>query len=329
MSSTRPLAVVADRRTVAPLSSGDEGTDVGELRRRLALLGHPTDPDPRDHYGSATAAAVAEFQETRGLDPSGTCDQSTWTVLVESEHQLGDRLLCLRSPMTRGEDVADLQLRLGTLGFDSGRVDGIFGTSTQDAVGEFQRNAGIVFDQVCGPDTVAALKRLEGRAGSSTIASVRERVTLLNTVNDLSTLRVVIGSPQVGDLLSSRLAALLAPLCADVTVTDGEPSAQAAAANGFHADLFLGIEYTTDDEIEARYFSVPGFESYGGRSLAETIIAELPATGLGVARGMRLPILRETRPAAVSLRLGHGLAAPQNRELVATSLLRALASWRI
>lgn len=328
MSSKESLSAISERRDVTPLSFGDEGADVGELRRRLALLGLSSKPDPRDNYGSATAAAVAEFQKSRGLDPSGTCDQATWTVLIESEYQLGDRLLCLRSPMTRGEDVADLQLRLGTLGFDSGRVDGIFGTATQDAVGDFQRNAGIVFDQVCGPDTVAALKRLEGRAGSSTIASVRERVAFLGAGADLSTLRIVIGTPRVGDLLSNRLAALLAPLCADVAVTDGEPSTQAAAANNFDADLFLGLEYTTADVIEARYFSVPGFESYGGRSLAETIIAELPATGLGVARGMRSPILRETRPPAVSLLLGHGLAAPRHRELVATSLLRALASWR-
>lgn len=322
------MADTSTRRTVAPLSSGDEGADVGELRRRLALLGHSTDSDPRDHYGSATSSAVAEFQETRGLDPSGACDQATWTALIESEHQLGDRLLCLRSPMIRGEDVADLQLRLGTLGFDSGRVDGIFGASTQAAVGEFQRNSGIVFDEVCGPDTVAALKRLEGRAGSSTIASVRERVTLLASDHDLSTLRIVIGSPHLGDLLSSRIAALLAPHCAEIAIVDGDPSTQAAAANDFGADLFLGLEYTTTEEIEVRYFSVPGFESYGGRSLAEAIVVELPATGLAVARGMRLPILRETRPPAVSLRLGHGLDAPQHRELVATSLVRALSAWR-
>lgn len=328
MSSRSPLVDTSGRRAVAPLRSGDDGADVGELRRRLALLGYSTDPDPRDHFGPATTTAVAGFQETRGLDPSGTCDHATWTALLESEHQLGDRLLCLRSPMTRGEDVADLQLRLGTLGFDSGRVDGIFGTSTQKAVGEFQRNAGIVFDEVCGPDTVAALRRLEGRAGSSTIASVRERVTLLSTDQDLSTLRIVIGSPQLGDLLSSRLAALLAPLCAEVTVADGDQSAQAATANRFGADVYLGLEYTAAEEIEARFFSVPGFESFGGRSLAEAIIAELPATGLGVARGMRLPVLRETRSPAVALRLGHGLDAPQHRELIATSLVRALSSWR-
>ncbi len=230
--------------------------------------------------------------------------------------------------MTRGEDVADLQLRLGTLGFDSARVDGIFGPATEDAVGEFQRNAGIVYDQVCGPDTVAALRRLEGRAGSSTIAAVRERITVTTNSNDLSTMRIVIGSPGPGDLLSNHLAALLTPMCEDVTVADGDPSTQAALSNDLEADLFIGLEYAATDEIEARYFSVPGFESYAGRSLAETFVRQLPATGFGMARGMRLPVLRETRAPAVSLRLGHGLDEPQHRDLVSTSLVRALTLWR-
>ena len=69
--------------------------------------------------------------------------------------------------MMRGDDVADLQLRLGALGFDAGRVDGILGPVTQTAIGEFQRNAGLVTDQVCGPETVEALVRLEGRGGNS------------------------------------------------------------------------------------------------------------------------------------------------------------------
>ncbi|MCB1272158.1 MAG: peptidoglycan-binding protein [Microthrixaceae bacterium] len=310
------------------LAHGQHSRDVGELRRRLALLGHVTDPDPRDTFGDATCAAVKEFQDARGLDPTGVCDAATWSALVESEHQLGDRLLCLRTPMVRGEDVADLQLRLGTLGFDSGRVDGIFGPATQSAVGEFQRNAGIVFDQVCGPDTVAALRRLEGRAGSSTIASVRERMTVRSTRIDMSDLRVVVGAAHEADLLSGRLAARLSSICGDVALAEGDASLQARTANDFDADLFVGIEFTDSDEIEARFFSVPGFESYGGRALAEAMVRHLPATGLVVARGMRLPILRETRAPAVSLRLGHGLGAPQHRELLVESLVRAISHWR-
>lgn len=317
----------ADPRTTLPLEQGSTGPDVGELRRRLALLEYATSPDPRDEYGDATASAVARFQQDHGLEASGTCDHATWAMVIESEHSLGDRLLCLRSPMLRGEDVADLQLRLGTLGFDSGRVDGIFGPSTQAALGDFQRNAGIVFDQICGPDTVDALRRLEGRAGSSTVASVRERVRLQTEGRGVERLRVSIGTGETGDLAANTLSAMLAPLCAAVQVTEGDESTQATAANDFAADVHLTLEFSSTDEIEARYFSVPGFESWGGRSLAEAIVMELPATGLGVARGMRLPILRETRAPAVALRIGHGLGVPRHRDLVAASLVRALTRW--
>lgn len=314
--------------TDLPLSRGARGQTVGELRRRLALLDHRTEPDPRDHFGDGTVRALEAFQGSRGLEPTGVCDTATWEAVIESEYHLGDRMLCLRSPMLRGEDVADLQLRLGTLGFDSGRVDGIFGPHTQQAVGDFQRNAGIISDEVCGPDTVAALQRLAGRAGTATLASVRERVELLRDENDLGSLRLALGAPEAGDLVISGLAALLTPQCSDVTMLDGDWSAQARAANEFDADVYLGIEPTHDDRIEAQYFAVTGFESFGGRSLAELVIGELPATGLGVVRGMRLPILRETRAPAVVVKLGHGLGDVAQRRLVVNALSRALTSWR-
>ena len=52
--------------------------------------------------------------------------------------------------MLRGDDVAELQQRLCTLGFDTGRVDGIFGDATVRALGEFQRNAGLPVDGIVG-----------------------------------------------------------------------------------------------------------------------------------------------------------------------------------
>lgn len=310
------------------LEVGSEGTSVGELRRRLALLDHASDGDPVDLFGAATRAAVEEFQQTRGLEPTGVCDSTTWTALLESEHRIGDRMLCLRAPMLRGEDVADLQLRLGTLGFDSGRVDGIFGPATQAAVGEFQRNAGIVSDEVCGPDTVAALIRLAGRAGSSTLASVRERVRLQRDPTDLGSLRVAVGAAERADQVISGLAAILTPQCSEVSVLEGDWSVQANAANDFDANVYLGVEYVEGDSIEAFYFSVKGFESLGGKALAEAVIRELPATGLGVVRGMRLPILRETKAPAVLLKLGRGLGEANQRDLVITALSRAITSWR-
>ena len=126
---------------------------VRDLQRRLAIVGHVA-ADSLGVYGPATEAAVRAFQERRGLSVDGICGIETWSSLVEAGHRLGDRLLYLRSPMLRGDDVAALQALLGALGFDAGRVDGIFGPDTQHAVAEFQRNTGLTTDGICGPATV-------------------------------------------------------------------------------------------------------------------------------------------------------------------------------
>ncbi len=266
-------------------------------------------------------------------------------MLLESEFNFGDRLLCLRSPMMRGEDVSEVQLRLGTLGFDSGRVDGIFGPMTRQAVGSFQRNAGLIFDEVCGPDTFEALIRLQGRAGTASVTTVRERVELERIQADLKSLRIALGSETPAEPLTVSLAARLSPQVSALTLTDGDWSDQAKAANDFDASLYLGILRGTDDLVETFYFSTPGFESVGGHVLADLILKEMPATPdlrMGEARGMRLPILRETRPPAVLLKLGNTrnenthdeTTREQNtrdterrNDLVVNSLHRALERW--
>ena len=72
-------------------------------------------------------------------------------ALVEAGYRLGDRSLYLHSPMMRGDDVADLQLRLGGLGFDAGRIDGVFGPDSARALLDFQRNTGLATDGIAGP----------------------------------------------------------------------------------------------------------------------------------------------------------------------------------
>ena len=110
--------------------------------------GAPVDAD--GIFGPATRAAVEAFQRLRGLRVDGVCGPQTWNTLVEAGFRLGDRFLYRRTPMLRGDDVADLQQRLCTLGFDTGRVDGIFGDATVRALGEFQRNAGLPVDGIVG-----------------------------------------------------------------------------------------------------------------------------------------------------------------------------------
>jgi N-acetylmuramoyl-L-alanine amidase len=281
-------------------------------------------------YDLETRAAVSAFQSAVGLDADGECDAGTWSALVESSFTLGTRLLCLRSPMMRGDDVSELQLRLGALGFDAGRVDGIFGPMTQSAVGEFQRNAGLVSDEVCGPETIACLRRLEGRGGTAPVTGVRERERLRRRAGSATQLRVAIGTVGTPHPIMSSLAAELQLAGLTTHLMTSEWSEQAAATNDFDADVYLGLVVADDPIVETAYFSVPGYESSGGRHLAQLILRELPAAPgwtIGVAAGKRIPILRETRPPAVVIKLGDATMLETNEDLVVASLVRALDAW--
>ena len=87
---------------------------------------------------------------------------------------------------------------------------------------------------------------------------------------------------------TSGLAAALQQAGVAVLLLDGDWSDQAGAANEFDADVYVGLAPVDDSIVEASYFAVPGFESEGGRRLAELIIKELPASpgwGVGTVHG--------------------------------------------
>ena len=59
---------------------------------------------------------------------------------------------------SKGDAVKQLQQELNQLGYDAGKVDGIFGANTQKAVEAFQRDhPPLKVDGICGPATWAAI----------------------------------------------------------------------------------------------------------------------------------------------------------------------------
>lgn len=56
-----------------------------------------------------------------------------------------------------GDAVGLIQMRLNELGFDCGRVDCIYGTTTSEAVKAFQKANNLTVDGICGPITVNRL----------------------------------------------------------------------------------------------------------------------------------------------------------------------------
>ncbi len=60
---------------------------------------------------------------------------------------------------SRGEDVKRLQENLNTLGYNTGKPDGIFGNGTKNAVIAFQRAKGLTADGIVGSGTQNAITR--------------------------------------------------------------------------------------------------------------------------------------------------------------------------
>ena len=58
---------------------------------------------------------------------------------------------------SRGNEVRQVQTKLKSLGYYTGKVDGIYGTGTQSAVKKFQKNCGITVDGIAGPKTLLYL----------------------------------------------------------------------------------------------------------------------------------------------------------------------------
>jgi N-acetylmuramoyl-L-alanine amidase len=311
------------------LRRGQTGDAVRDLQHRLTTAGFAADADEAGVFCDATWKAVLAFQQAHGLEEDGVCGDRTWAALVEASWELGDRLLHLRVPHLRGDDVAELQRRLGRLGFDAGRIDGIFGADTAGALQDFQRNMGLPPDGICGYETVHVLQRVSGRSVGPSIAAVREEERLRHASPTLARKRLVVGDLGGFPALTRAVARRLRTSGAIVLqLDDPDGSVQAAAANRFAADLYLGLRASESVGFFA-YYAVAGFESYGGRRLAELLhdrmSRALPMAG--EAEGRRVGVLRETRMPAVLCELGPTRVVLDHAPTVAAAIRESIESW--
>jgi len=311
-----------------PLAEGDRGEGVADLQRRLAAITTGLVVDGT--FGPKTTETVFIFQKQRGLRATGTCDTATWMALVEAGYGLGDRLLYHTQPMIRGDDVAELQNRLGGLGFDAGRVDGIFGPDTAGALLEFQRHSGLAADGVTGPETLDQLARLRGRITEpATVAGVRERQRLRDAPRELRDRMLVVAHHGGMDALAQALARDLTRTGARAVVLQHhDPSTLAEQANALAAEVLIALE-VDDTSSWCAYYHSGGFESPGGRRLADLVVDELAGCGVDTpaTQGMRLPVLRETRMPAVVIHLGPASVAVTHTAEIARATSSAIVAW--
>lgn len=292
---------------------GDEGPAVRDIQDRLAALGFDPAPDERSVFGHATEKAVQEFQRAKGLDADGIVGPDTWRSLYEAGYRLGDRIVFLRRPMIRGEDVAELQSRLNSLGFDSGKVDGIYGPQTEAAVLDFQHNRHLAEDGRVGPEVVTEIHlvtRGDMKEGRQTI---REREWLRMLPETVAGARVFLDADcrdpdEAKDAWDAASAAALAiqeaggvPVMSrsgDITLPE---RLRARRANRVGSDLIVVFRLNREGEDSVYYFESEHSSSWAGEELARAI-----ALSIGVSvEGRASAMLKETRAPAAMVAMRH------------------------
>lgn len=284
---------------------GDAGEPVRDIQDRLLGLGLATDPDARGEFGTATREAVESFQRSRGLGIDGIVGPDTWRALYEAGYRLGDRLLFLRRPMLRGEDVSELQSRLNGLGFDVGKVDGIYGPDTQQAVLEFQRNRHLAEDGKAGPSVITELRLVTRATMRTGREAIREKEWLRRLPVTLVGSRVYLDASCRNDHEAAMTWSAAAGAAFHLQERGGVPllsrsndvslpeRVRAQRANRLGAELIVSI--ALDEPSTVYYFASDHSRSEAGAMLAEAIADALGST----VQGRATPMLKETRAPAV------------------------------
>jgi N-acetylmuramoyl-L-alanine amidase len=328
---------------------GDTGKRVVDIQTRLAALGYYLGSEGADGvFGPKTENAIRAFQQGRLLCAGGVVENNTWTELVEAGYKPGERLLYLRVPYMRGDDVLSVQRRLDELGFDCGPVDGIFSPSLEVAVTEFQRNTGLNVDGIVGDTSWERLRLLQKSAAVEAAGNIPDRMNGYVGLSTLSGLRVCVdpghggadgGCTGVGGLcekdvnlaLGARLARLLKERGAiTYLIRDDDTNIplydRMEAANAWQSDLYVSVHHNTHPSQRAQgaaayYFANAVYEAKGGKRLAgyivDALVRELGRVDLR-KHGRNYACLREVKPLAIMVEPGY-LSHPDEGPTLADS----------
>lgn len=330
---------------------GDRDIAVTEIRSRLIQIGFSLDSVDPEFFDEKLSDAVKAFQAARGLNVDGLVGPLTLQRLEEARWFLGDRPLSYQpGHMIRGEDVTSLQQRLSTMGFNPGKIDGIFGPLTETALKEFQTGAGIEADGLAASETFQALKRLVRTVSGGQAERLRQTLLLDSLRTGIAAKTIVLDpahggtdrgfeangavESEIATAVVSKLQGRLAALGATVVLTrplqhpeSPTEAERAVFANEVVADLVVSIhcDAATSEAaagIATMHFgSTEGGWSHAGERAAQRIHNALLATTNAPdcrIHARTWDMLRLTRMPAVRVEVGY-VSNPAEAELLISS----------
>lgn len=136
------------------LHLGMKGDDVRRIQQLLSDLGY--DVAAGGTFSAKTEEAVMYFQHVNGLSVDGVVGTKTYRKLTSSS-ALGPAGATIRTVLSygmSGQDVMELQMRLGQLGYYNDVISGNYLNNTRKAVYSFQWAHGLSVDGIAGPETL-------------------------------------------------------------------------------------------------------------------------------------------------------------------------------
>ncbi|WP_353856792.1 peptidoglycan-binding protein [Bacillus sp. Bos-x628] len=185
-----------------------------QTMRSYHLVGQALDFVPIKKTGNATGTAEwgwydkAPFSDAiKKAKAIGFTWGGDWTSLVDKPHLQWDKIGygadtfsgkqvreastiskvvsgCLVKKGNRGKAVTEVQQLLRKHGYDL-KVDGIFGSSTEDAVKDFQKTKHLSVDGIVGKATLAELKKVSGKKPKAKATTIKPigKIKIVNVSN--------------------------------------------------------------------------------------------------------------------------------------------------
>jgi len=169
------MVCVCAHASAAIYRLGDEADEIATIQTALKQLKLYTG-EVTGHFGSKTEEAVKKFQKKYDLNNDGIVGEQTLTALYNaadisaSNDVYASDSSALRYG-SRSESVRQMQQNLKDLGYYSGTVSGHYGTLTEAAVTNFQKNNGLSADGIAGSKTLSKIASALGSSSSSSGSS--------------------------------------------------------------------------------------------------------------------------------------------------------------